>query len=238
MALIFSLKKYKDRANIGGYLSYNDGELSKCIFYSAKDNPKVIGTITFDSSYSVQKAITDLTERDFTSIEKDLYSIRKIALDIVNSGDTLFKFYDNTNLNLIPIIFNGEKKVYIVTGPKKTGVVIFGNDYLFTFDNKNKLIEKKRLHMSLIAIEYGRESKDGEEVLGSAHTHLPITGNLMTPTDICTLLLYARFAKWKQHMVISEKYMNIWNCESNRLVVLPREAWEKIYKDDEPKTGN
>ena len=30
-------------------------------------------------------------------------------------------------------------------------------------------------------------------------------------TDICTLMLYEKFAKWKQHNVVSKNYLNIWN---------------------------
>jgi hypothetical protein len=48
--------------------------------------PKVIGTITFDSTYNIKTAKTDLTERDFTNSENDLYQIRKIALDELSTN--------------------------------------------------------------------------------------------------------------------------------------------------------
>ena len=114
----------------------------KCIFYSKSENPKVIGTISFDSTYDVNTANTDLTERDCTSNENDLCIIRKIAFDEIYT-DTLFKKYSNTNLNLIPLIKGNEKKVYVLTGPEQNGVVIIGNDYLLTFNKNNKLIIKK-----------------------------------------------------------------------------------------------
>src|SRR5574343_198670 len=74
------LENYKQRENIGGYFSYTDKETSKCIFFSKSDNPKVIGTISFDNTYNLKTANTDLTERDFTKTENDLYEIRKLAL--------------------------------------------------------------------------------------------------------------------------------------------------------------
>src|SRR5690606_12923954 len=104
----------------------------------------VIGTISFDNTYNLEKANTDLSERGFTDREYDLYQIRKIALEELRS-DTLFKFYKNTNPNIIPLINEQERKVYILTGPKESGVVIFGNDYLLTFDKDNKLLTKKQL---------------------------------------------------------------------------------------------
>jgi hypothetical protein len=228
------LENHKDRTTIGGYFSYTIDEISKCIFFSKTDRPKVIGTISFDSSFSTKSAKIDLTERDFTSSENDLYTIRKIALEKLNS-DTLFKRYNNTDLNIIPLIFNNEKKVYVLTGPKQNGVVIFGNDYLLTFDNNNSLTNTKRLHKNMIPIGFGDKQKEGQEVVATIHSHLPETGDFITATDICTLMLYEKFAKWKRHNVVSKKYLNIWNCETDELNVIPMETVQKINKDQENK---
>jgi len=223
------LEKYKNRENIGGYFSYTDKEIAKCIFFSKSDNPKVIGTISFDSTYNIKTATTDFTERDFTINENNLYLIRKIALAEINS-DTLFKSYKNTNFNLIPLINGTDRKVYVLTGPEENGVVIIGNDYLLTFDNDNKLTLKKQLHKNIIPLYFGGK-EEGKEIVGAMHTHLPETGDFITATDICTLMLYEKFAKWKTHNVISEKYLNIWNCETDQLTVIPRDVIEKVNKD-------
>ena len=229
------LENYKDRENIGGYFSYTDNDIAKCIFFSKAENPKVIGTISFDSTYNLKTAITDLTERDFTQIENDLLQIRLIALEELNTNsDGLFKFYENTNPNIIPLINGQEKKVYILTGPQQSGVVIFGNDYLLTFDKNNKLSTKKQLHKNIIPIEYGN-TEDGKEVVGAMHSHLPETGDFITATDICTLMLYEKFAKWETYNVVSEKYLNIWNCETDQLTVISMDAVEKINKDQEKR---
>jgi hypothetical protein len=226
------LESYKERANIGGYFSYSDNGIEKCIFFSKANKPKVIGTISFDSTYNTKTATINLNERDFTTNESDLYTIRKIALATINS-DTLFKTYKNTNLNLIPIINSGEKKVYVFTGPAQSGVVIFGNDYLLTFDPDNNLINKKQLHKNIIPINYGGKEEDGKEIEGTIHSHLPETGDFITATDICTLMLYEKSTKWKQHNVVSKKYLNIWDCVTDHLTVIPMETIDKINKDQE-----
>lgn len=224
------LENYKDRANIGGYFSYTESETSKCIFFSKSDKPKVIGTISFDSTYNVETAGKDLSEREFTIMENDLFTIRKIALETLKS-DALFKTYKNTKFNLIPLIDNNDKKVYVLSGPEQHGVVIFGNDYLLTFSSDNKLRNTKQLHKNIIPINYGGKEEDGKEIEGTIHSHLPETGDFITATDICTLMLYEKFAKWKQHNVVSKNYLNIWNCLTNELVVIPMETIEKINKD-------
>jgi hypothetical protein len=228
------LENYKDKENIGGYFSYTDNELAKCIFFSKTDNPKVIGTISFDSTYNTKTANVSLTEREFTKTENDLYEIRKLALAEISS-DTLFRSYKNTNLNLIPLINGVGKKVYVLTGPQNSGVVILGNDYLLTFDDDNKLLIKKQLHKNIIPVYYGGKEEKGKQSVGAMHSHLPETGQFMTATDICTLMLYEKFAKWEQHIVVSEKYMNIWSCKTDQLTVIPRDVVDKINKDQEKR---
>ncbi len=231
------LENYKNRDNIGGYFSYADKEIYKCIFFSKSDITKVIGTISFDSTYNTETAKIDLSERDFTAYENDIYTIRKMALAEINS-DTLFKIYKNTNLNLIPLITGGEKRVYVLTGPQENGVVIFGNDYLLVFDKNNKLTLKKQLHTNILPIYYGEKVEEGQQVVGAIHSHLPETGDFITATDICTLMLYEKFAKWKTYNVVSEKYLNIWDCETDELTVIPMETIEKINKEKRKKEKN
>jgi hypothetical protein len=228
------LERYKNRENIGGYLSYMDGDVPTCIFFSRGDNPGVIGTIRFDSTYSVKSARVDLAARDFSASEKNLFGFRKAALNVVNSGDTLFKFYDNSSYNLIPVTSNGERKVYILSGPNQNGVVLFGNDYLLKFDDQDKLLSKRRLHKNMIAIEYGKNKRDTAEVV-TVHSHLPETGDLMTATDVGTLLLYSRIAGWQQHLVVSEKYINIWDSDKGTFIAITQEAARKILGNSNPE---
>lgn len=223
------LEAYKNRNNIGGYFSYTNNEAATCIFFSRAENPKVIGTMIFDSTYNTKTATTDLAERDFTPAEKDYYLLRKKASEEIRA-DKLFETYKNTNLNLIPLISGDERKVYVLTGTSENGLVIFGNDYLLTFDKDNNVLTKKKLHKSLIPVNFGGKEEEGKEVVGSMHTHLPETGDFITATDICTLMLYEKFTKWKQHTVVSAKYMNIWNCLTDELTVIPLDAVDKKDK--------
>lgn len=230
------LERFKDRTDqIGGYFSYSEKERTKCLFFSKAENPEVLGVITFDSSYKIENAIADGAKRSFTDTERAIYEIRKRALSEINS-DTMFKSYSNTNLNLIPLIENAQRKVYVLTGPQKSGVVIFGNDYLLTFDNKNKLISKRQLHKNIIPVKYS--SGQNEKVIETMHTHLPETGDFFTATDICTLMLYSKFTDWERHTVISEGYVSIWDCKKNIDVALTKEAWDRIYNDVKKRKSN
>jgi hypothetical protein len=227
------LEKFADPEKIGGYVSYTENEIYKCVFFSKSDTPKVIGTISFDSINNLNTASTDLQERELTKTENDLFEIRQIALNIVQQ-DTFFKTYKNTNFNFIPLISDGEKKVYILTRSTENGVVIFGNDYLLTFNNENKLISKRQLHKNNYSINYV-DKEEGKEVVSTMHSHLSETEEFMTTTDICTLMLNEKFTKWKQHNVVSKNYISTWNCQTNELNVITTESMKKINKNKEKR---
>lgn len=219
---VFVEKFKSERENIGGYFSYPEEDSYKCLFFSKGDNPEVLGTITFKDSYDPGKATIAGTKRSFTAKELNFYSIRKAALAEIEKDTSLFRTYKGTNLNLIPIIDGNEKKVYVLTGTSRSDVVIIGNDYLLHFDNDNKLISKRKLHANILSLPLkGEEKKDGKTNFGNVHNHIPETGDYITATDICTFMLYGRLSNWKQQLVISEKYMSIWNCETNKLIIVP-----------------
>ena len=222
------LENFKERERIGGYFSYLDKETPKCLFFSKGEKPRVIGVVSFGDIKIVETATIDFKERDFKDNERHLYNIRKKALTEVQQDSILFKSYTNTNLNLIPYIRNGEKKVYALTGPKVTGVVLFGNDYLLTFDSQDNLISKKEIHQNLIPIQF----EEGKNAVASVHSHAPETGDFITPTDICTLMLYAKFAEWKRHIVISKNFVSIWNCEAETLVIITREEYDRMVEEE------
>lgn len=232
---VFSEKFNDKKTQIGGYFSYSDGELTKCVFVTKGEKPKALVTVAFDKTFEVEKAIATNEERALTATEEQYNMLRQKAIELINS-DTLFKVYNNTSLNLIPVIRNGQRKVFVLTGPKVNGVVVFGNDYQLLFDENNNVTEKKRLHKNIIPINYSPE--EGKEASLAMHSHLPETGDYITSTDICTLMLYEKFAKWKQHIVMSKKYVSIWNCESDELTVLTKEAWDKINDHQKKMKSN
>ncbi len=214
------------QSQIGGFFSSFSNDTTTFICYSKESPPQVVGSVSFDSTFSTRKAIVNLTERDLTKLEKDLYLMNVQAISLAQSNP-LFKAYEKTTVRFIPIINQGKKKVYLLTEPLRKGEVIFGNDYLINFDGSTGIGSFKRLHNNIIFIEYGKDSlKTGkqEEYL---HSHNATTGDLITATDVCTLMMYGKTAKWKQHLIVTPTYVYDWNCLTNKVTVLLREAIEK-----------
>ncbi|MCW1964088.1 hypothetical protein [Chryseobacterium viscerum] len=215
-------ENYKKMENIGGYFSYLD-DVPKCIFFSKQN--KVVATISFPTNYNPANAKIDLSERDFTSVEQDYFTIRQKALARINN-DTIFKHYNNTNFNLVPIIKKDSKKVYVLTGASVDNVVVFGNDYLLTFNNNDEIKNVEKLHKGIIVQNINSKNKGSDE--SGVHSHVLENWQQITPTDICTLMLYQNLTGWETYTTVSKKYASIWNHKSNRAFVMKTENFEKI----------
>jgi hypothetical protein len=231
-------EEYKDRHDkTGGYFSYSEGQNAFCIFFSNDDIPKALATIIFDSTYNVATAIRDKSIRDLNERELALLAIRQIALkEMTTNADKLFSFYPDTDPNIIPLVDDLGKRVFILTGPKKSGVIIFGNDYLLTFNEDNSLKEKKWIHKTIIPTSY--EPINGKTSISAMHTHLPETGDYFTATDICTLLLYGKYTPWESYLVVGRENTSIWSLkkESNLTDKVKDELGNESKKKKKRKT--
>jgi len=218
---IFMDKLKHKKGLIGSYISYDTGKGINNVFFTQGDDPDVLSTITFNNDFDLNNYKLDTVSRKLTSKEKELVKLRQAALAIVRT-DTAFQHYKNTNLNVITTM--NSKKVYVVTAPTANGIIVLGNDYLVTFDKKNQLITRQKIHKDVQV--YNTNPNDGQ--VAAVHTHLPTTGAFITATDICTLMLYKDFTGWGQHMVRSKEYVSIWDMRKEKLAIITVEAAEKI----------
>lgn len=219
---------HKNPQKVGGYFSYLKDGGSVCVFFSRDKNPDVVASVSFDADFTESNTVVNLTTRSLYREERELYEIRRKALDMVNT-DSLFKTYSNSNLNIIPMVYNGTPKVYVLTSPEQAGVMLFGNDYEIIFNKDSEVVAKRALHKGLIPIYY-----EGREGLAKASVHSHLSGNdeFITPTDICSLMLYQDFIPWERHYVMTPKYVSVWNCKLNKLNILTREEFDKSVKSE------
>jgi len=210
----------------GGYFSYEAEKKMTTIFFSKNDDPVVLATVKFGHSLDSSKYSIDTATRKFTGIEKDLYAIRSKAAQAV-SNDTLFKFYENTSLNLVPVIKNGAKKVYVITGQTVPDEVLLGNDYLINFDKDNNIIKKTKLHNNLIPLGTGGI----DTIKASSHQHLGETSPYITATDICAFKLWKGRTTWVISFIVSTGYVSAWHFRDEFLEILTQAEFEKIMKN-------
>ncbi|HEX6913656.1 MAG TPA: hypothetical protein VF145_00360 [Chitinophagaceae bacterium] len=220
------LTKYRDqRGNIGGYFSYEMNNRVQCVFFSKAEEPVVIAAISFDTSLNPGTIVAYSYKRAFTNHERRLYTIRRNALEQINS-DTFFARYEHTSFNLVPVADSSCGKVYILTEPEVDGVVIFGNDYLLQYSKRDSLLARRALHSGIIPVNFGKETDP--ELIQTFHFHSREAGTFISPTDICTLMLFRRFARWKLHTVMSKTHVSEWDLESGKLTIHTRGEWSKL----------
>ena len=229
------LEKFAHKKDIaGGYLSYMNEKNQIVNIFFEKGNPsQILVRFEFESMPQTNPIKIDTINQIATQQEMDLIAIRQEAVQqVYENKEGFFTFYENTSLNFIPLIRNGKKQVFILTGSQVPNVVNIGNDYLLIYNKKHKLTKKEKLHNTLL--QFKGKSDDPENPITSTH-HSHILSDIINSTDICTLLLYKVFVEWKQHYVISKKYVSIFDLEKEDLVVLTRKAWDKIAKFQEKK---
>lgn len=215
------------RDSIGGYVSYetSDNKINT-IFFNRFDPNDILIRYQFDYIPKSEPISIDTLNRASTQLERDLITIRQDARKRASENtDGFFTFYENTSLNFIPIINSKEKKVFVLTGPQATGVVIIGNDYILNYDKTNNLKDKSKIHNSILQFPYKSED-DKNPIESTIHSH--VVADYISSTDICTFLLYRDYVEWKQHIVISDKQVSIFNLERESLFTMKRKDWEKI----------
>lgn len=201
-----------------GYLSYADSIGNVCVFVSNESPPVILATIRLDETRLPKNASVDTQERALSEKETKLWTIRQAALAEVKSNkDEIFKFYPDTDYNFVPISDALGNRVYILTGPKNQGEVIFGNDYLITFNRRLKLVKVEKIHEGMMRQKSGKDEA-GRPIVGGAHTHLASTGNYFTATDVCTLLLYGPSTRWIMHLVTTPAGSFEWRFPTNKVV--------------------
>ncbi len=210
--LIKLLKQAGTEESLGGYFAYPENDGNHFIFYS-KD-AKVIAEAYFDSTFKTPQTSVKFIIRDFNDIETKYYKI-KTATKKYQSQDSSIRYYENTGMNEIPIIFEGKMKCYILTAPNYLGQVIYGNDYCLDMDENYKITKVTDYHKTIIPVPYAKDTLFTQ----SYHTHTDEIGYLPTPTDIATTLLYGDLAGWTQHFIQSSKLSTRIDIKSKKVQI-------------------
>lgn len=216
-----------------GYFAFREGKFYKCVFYNNLYNADIISTILFDSAFNKVRTAISNTLRPMTNNERDLYFMRIRTLDELKKDTSLFKLYSTTTTVVLPIIDNNDRRVFVLTKSDDPATVLFGNDYVLDFDKANYVSAKKAIHNDLISIDCVRPgAMEDEELSAVSHKHEGESGEFMTATDVCTILMNQKKAGWIHHVVKSENYVSVWYCDSDELETMPIKKWNKYNKED------
>ncbi|MCP1224464.1 hypothetical protein [Sebaldella sp. S0638] len=224
---MLSEKFPKQVKNLGGYVTYlSDNNTITSVFYTKDPVPMTIAVFTFDIHARLRDAKIDSKERKLTKLENELRLIREsVYKEMKNTS--FYQFYSNTSPNIIPIIKNNEKKAYILTGPSLDNILIMGNDFLLTFNDDYTLKNTEAFHNSMVV--QNTALPEMKDAVSAVHTHVKGKSEFITPTDLCTLRLYASMLNLESYSVISADYISVWDFKKNTLTISSIEDWKKKY---------
>ncbi|KXX71136.1 hypothetical protein [Flammeovirga sp. SJP92] len=218
--------------SIGGYLSYEDtNNKIRTIFFSRYNPDRILARYEFETIPTETPISIDTIHHQVTEEEKVLIAVRSDTFQrIYKQTNSFYSHYENTSLNIIPYRNERSIDVYVVTAPRTHGVVLIGNDYKLSYSHKGEFQKEEKLHNSLIQLPYASE-KGASKIQSTIHSH--VKSDLITETDICTLLLYKEYVEWTQHIVVGDKLVSIFDLEKTTLFTMKRKVFEKLYKQEQ-----
>lgn len=228
------LLRKPDMRGIVGYISYADGDSLRTVFMQ-----QTADKMSFAAQYSFsfhRTAIQPATGRTFaarpaSARELKLFEVRLKAMEELESYKVQgkpYQFPENTRPNVV-VLDNGSLRAYVLTGPQEGQVLPIGNDVVMRFSAAGRLTQVERLHNSYLAM---RLPEGHQNIEAGMHSHLP-AHPYITPTDICSLLLYKEAFPAPQHIVIGSEYVSMLNIEKQELVILTKKAFDKIRESRE-----
>jgi hypothetical protein len=225
-----------DRSLLGGYLSYTAGDSVRTLFFSrlnGKDSaePQVLADFTFPKQDIRLETSRRGNNRATSPAEKRLFTLREQVIREMKSGKMLGEPYQvpaKCNLNIV-LLTDATPRAYLITGPQENLVVPIGNDYLLSFDGHDRLVQAQKLHNTYLPFKADPTNKD---FATGIHTHLT-AHPYITPTDICSLLLYNHVYPMEQHYVMGQKYVSILAIREGKLVILEKKVFDRIAKSNQ-----
>ena len=210
---------YKGKDKVDGNFAYADGDNWKIVFYTNGEQPKILGTVNMTSDFDTKEAKTDLLPRDWTALEKQLYKLKESSLKELQDA-TSFKVVENTHFELIPFIQKGQANVYVISVSDKPGIVVFGNDFVLSYDESLQILKKQALHKMMSSVAYKVGASKNEE--GNSHVIVSDKNEMPTSTDIVVLLMNEEATKWTNHAFISENFIYFWNYLTKEMISIPK----------------
>ena len=155
---------------------FTDRAVEKCLFEFRYDLENKEQTISLDSR--------PITEEERGMLEKKNLMLKN-ALEQYGDSLRYNPNYGRPNFDFVRIDAN-TTRMYILQGVERTGIIPFGNDFSFDFDNECNIKAFRRYHNSFIPIDFSQ--KEGT-IHKCTHSHLK-DNPYITPTDVATFLLY------------------------------------------------
>lgn len=219
-----------DKSRVGGYFTYSElGSGDLISVYADTSENKAVKKFYFqlisDTNIRLIKSTSDVP---LTEEEKTILKVRNKALTSIQFMYQSLGYSEAVQPNVIIHRTHPEFEVYVIPGAIQYGLVPIGGDYLLRYDRQGLLKKMEFIHNNLIP--FFDEQEEG--LVGTAHEHINkrMGKAYVTPTDICTLLLYRKLIKDDKHTVIHKKFISEFYFDEPKLSIRPNTEKIKLKK--------
>jgi len=194
--LLMADKKLKK--NYGGYVVRHSVD-SIFVTYLDKNQKESIAMFIYISTNFNKPCHVRMESSPLSVTEKELLDMKVKMLDQLSDSKYNVTIPQGFNPNFVLIKDDTIVKLYLIMGTSESGVIPFGNDYLFKANSKGEIIYWNKFHSRMIPT---MAEFNGQKVTESSHSHLRTTPYI-TATDICTFRLYAQYTELEKFSVYS-----------------------------------
>lgn len=179
-----ALKTSEGKKSFNGYLVYRAGDTIKSIVLNQK------GRSIYEASFLEQPDVPCLEkvkDRALSDVEMILLIMRGKIVNEIAANQYKVDRYGGYGLNMILMPFEAGYKLYLIMGTSNSGIIPFGNDYVFIADVDGNILSWRKFHSGLLSMPV---TADGQDVREITHSHLK-GEPFISATDICTFRLYS-----------------------------------------------
>lgn len=189
-------KKLKN--NFGGYVVRHSGD-SIFVTYLHKNQKECIDRFIYTVADFNKPCRETIETSPLYDTEKELLEIKVKMFDQLSDIKYNITIPQGFDPNFVLIKQDTMFKLYLIMGTSESGVIPFGNDYIFKANSKGDIVFWEKFHSRMIPV---MAEMEGEKVTESSHSHLRTTPYI-TATDICTFRLYAQYTELEKFSVYS-----------------------------------
>lgn len=218
---------------ITGSVTYKKNNTVFSVFLmGAKKNTRVRYSFSYPAPFSPGNIDIDGEPRPLGDYEVSLEKMREKILKLARKRKSFFTNYEGILLNPVFISRGDYTYAYLLSSSRDQSFVPFGNDYLFVFDKKSKIVSMEKIHQNLIEVPVAAsDTLQNDMAMASFHTHSEFSSPFISSTDVCTLLLQKAAVNWESHIVVSPEYVSFFFPSQNSLEIITREEYEKMSKE-------
>jgi hypothetical protein len=210
----------------GAFPVYENGR-PKYVYWHLNPLPQVYATIYYDEKTGKESAKYDETKRELTPLEAFAF---RMTLSVINdiNADPSFKTIPNAYLTLIPLIGPDSYHVFASWKAEDQGMVIFGNDYEYTFDINSIMLSKKQNHASIsyLCVDSIDQPSAPMNRIGF-HSHENEKTRGIITTCLQSVYTFSSLMKWKTFYFTDLTHVFAFDLQTSKVTRYTHREFEK-----------